>query len=151
MLSSSAPARPSIKSQLHPLLWFFPLIQTDWQTNGTDHLDGERRRLQVCACKQPFADAWLSQSIKKWHKERKESYFLGQNRTKGNHCWVMLVSGWLPLRSSKTPQRVSARQNKMLEFHLRNDLDLLRAELNFCRDRSGCRRGRTETDRRGHN
>lgn len=150
MLISSALALPSIKSQLH-LLLCLSLNHADWQTNRTGNLDWRELLISNCLCKQLFTDTWVSQSIKKWHKERKESYFLGLNKTKGNYCWVMLVSGRLPLRSSKTPQRVSAKQNKMLEFHLRNDLDLLRAELNFCRDRSGCRSGWTETDHRGHN
>lgn len=153
MLISSALAHPSIKSQSV----CFSLNHVDWQTNRSENLYGERWRLQwgYSFCAECINNCLLMhgyhKAYKRWHKERKESYFLGLNETKGNYCWVMLVSGRLPLRSSKTPQRVSAKQNKMFEFHLRNDLDLLRAELNFCRDRSGCRSGWTETDHRGRN
>lgn len=51
-----------------------------------------------------------------------------------------------PLLRSLPP---SPEENTMLKFHLRRDLDLLRAELNFCRERSERRGG--WTDHGGHN
>lgn len=60
-----------------------------------------------------------------------------------------LLMSDVDVRSTASPLLRFPEENTMLKFHLRRDLDLLRAELNFCRERSERRGG--WTDHGGHN